>query len=371
MYALQIAGLNDPQQQLLFTTDLVDFRPFPSHTFALVDHNCLDSSFSTDNPTVDVIAVIDHHEDENFYADTANPRTIAPAGSCASHIVSLCPAEVPAELATLLLSAILIDTSGLKPGGKALQVDRDAAAFLITRSTFQQSIPLKLFSTLQEDPTAKDDALYEAPAIKDLTNDLLTKKSDVSRLGAWDLLRRDYKEYSYVLPWATNQPSIKAGLSTVPVRLDAWATQGRLEKDAIAWMESRQLTILGVLTSFRDENRLGKSGNGKHKREMAWIIREEATQVSPEAPAGAARGELDYAELASRLWKGLEDSEEIKVKRYKKKFDLEKGGKLPPKTRARVYKQGNADATRKATAPLLKSILESSAPLPSPNSPKP
>ena len=351
IYALGLAGIDNPQEQLLSISDVETMKPFPSRTFALVDHNRLGQLFSVDNPTSHVVAVIDHHEDEGLYKDTANPRTIAPAGSCTSHIASLCPPEVPAELATLLLCGILIDTSGLKPGGKALQVDYRAAGSLVTKSTFAPSLPPKLFSALSEDPTSKTEAIYEAPAIRDLTRTLLTKKSDLSQFSGWDLLRRDYKEYEYTLSWAANQPSIKAGLSTVPLGLEQWGMNGKLEEAATAWMKHRGLTVLGALTSFRDGSKIGKSGKGKHKREMAWFVREDLDRK--------VEG-LDYNELAAHLWKGLEDSPELKVKKHKK-IDLEKGGKLPQGMRARVYNQQNVDATRKATAPLLKTILENPA----------
>ena len=42
---------------------------------------------------------------------------------------------MPGELATVLLCAILIDTGGLKPKGKALAVDYVAAYHLLPRSS--------------------------------------------------------------------------------------------------------------------------------------------------------------------------------------------------------------------------------------------
>lgn len=354
IYALGLAGIDNPKEQLLSISDLETKKPFPSHTFALVDHNRLGQLFSIDNPTSQVVAVIDHHEDEGLYKDTANPRTIAPAGSCTSHVASLCPSEVPPELATLLLCGILIDTSGLKPKGKALQVDYDAAGFLVAKSTFAPSLPTKLLAALSNDPKSQTDAIYEAPAIKDLTNTLSTKKSDLSQFSGWDLLRRDYKEYEYTLSWVPHQPSIKAGLSTVPVRLEQWGMNGKLEEAATAWMKHRGLTVLGVLTSYRAGSKAGESGKGKHKREMAWFVRED---LEEKADGDGVPNGLDYNELAARLWKGLEDSPELKVKKHK--INLGKGGKLPKGMRARVYNQQNVDATRKVTAPLLKNILES------------
>ncbi|KAJ7291136.1 exopolyphosphatase [Mycena rebaudengoi] len=325
LYALTLAGITSPAEQLLTTTDTQGVRPFPSHTFALVDHNRLGEPFSDGNEDVRVVAVVDHHEDENLYTDSADPRLIAPAGSCSSHVANLYPrdADIPKPLATLLLCAILVDTGGLRAGGKALQVDFDAAAYLIPRSTLAESI---------------------APATR-LSDELAAKKSDVSHLGAWDLLRRDYKEYTYTLGWHESSPSIKAGLSTVPLKLKKWGGGGKLEGEARRWMEHQGLTVLGVLTSFRDESKFGKSGRGKHRREMAWFVRDDADAQT-----------LKLDEIATRLWKGLEGNNEIKVKKHK--MALGKVGGLPPSMRAMVYKQGNASATRKTIAPLLKNILE-------------
>ncbi|KAF8153165.1 hypothetical protein B0H34DRAFT_662612 [Crassisporium funariophilum] len=363
LFAFGLAGLSEPLDELLTLTELSDYTPFPSQTFALVDHNRLGPVFSLNNPKAKVISVVDHHQDEGLYPD-ANPRIVSPSGSCASHVATLLPQELPAELATLLLAAILIDTDGLKPEGKALDVDRASALVLAPKSTFGNSIPPP--SALSPIDHPNPNALYDAQAIKDLTNTLLTKKSDVSHLGAFDLLRRDYKETTYTLTWAPDQPSIKAGLSSVPVQLKTWGSDGRLEKDAIAWMQSRGLTILGVLTSFRDTKgkKFTKSGKGKHKREQAWIIIEE-TELAPTATSSGAAANaqgLGVEALANRIWEGLEADQEIQVKKYKH-FNLEKGGKLPPTSKARVYKQGNANATRKVTAPVLKRILEGTSPI--------
>ncbi|KAJ7135443.1 exopolyphosphatase [Mycena crocata] len=349
LHALKLAGINKPEQLLLSITDVQDAKPFPTSTFALVDHNRLDDSFCVDNPNANVVAVIDHHEDEHLYADSADPRKVEPAGSCASHVANIYPKDtgIPKELATLLLSAILVDTGGLRQGGKALKADYDAASYLIPLSSLADSISSHTISRMSKDTSTNSDLLADIPEVKQLSEDLAYKKSDVSHLGAWDLLRRDYKEYTYTLNWHPSAPSIKAGLATVPVKLKAWGSGGKLEGEAQRWMEHRGLSILGVLTSFRHSSKFGKSGKGKHRREMAWFIRDDATPQK-----------LQVDDVASRLWKGLEGNDEIKVTKHKK-IRL---GNSAPSVRAMVYKQGNANATRKTTAPLLKNILESPAP---------
>jgi exopolyphosphatase len=194
------------------------------------------------------------------------------------------------------------------------------------------------------------DILYGVRVLKDLTNELSTKKSDVSRLSVWDLLRRDYKESAHKLSWIPSEPSIKSGLSTVPVGLESWATEGRLSNGAQSWMNHRGLSVLGVLTSFRDNSRLGKSGKGKHRREMVWVVREDET-----LPRSGSE-EAKTCDLASMLWKGLENKKELKLKKHKK-FDIDKEGKLPMMMKGRTYEQRNVNATRKVIAPLLAAIL--------------
>ncbi|KAF8647325.1 hypothetical protein AX16_006787 [Volvariella volvacea WC 439] len=403
LYAFSLAGLTDLSSQLLTVDDLPShIGPFPSHKFALVDHNRLDSQFSDGQPNATVMAVVDHHADEGLYTNTAHPRLIVQAGSCASHIgelfsaaateaneaqeeAAVSPANdneasspegastsvrdtfIPPQLATLLISAILIDTNNLKPGGKALQPDISAMRYLLPNSTLSPSISSILLTSLepgaQDDDTALQLQLHTAPALKELSDTLSAKKADVSHLSGRDLLRRDYKEYTHPLNWLSGTPHIKVGLATVPVPLttSCWSPtpQTSLVNDANVWMEERELTVLGVLTSFRAPKKkgitfsLGGGKKGKHKREMAWFIQ------------GGIEG-VDVDQLAERLFKGLEASKELKLKKHSdKKLGALKnvktatnieGGEV--QLRAKVYKQGNADATRKTTAPLVKEILE-------------
>jgi len=356
IHALSLAGLSSDAHELLYINELPESKTFPSNKFALVDHNSIGPSFVTGNPSAQVIAVIDHHEDEGLYKDTANPRIVVPAGSCSSLIAHLCPPEMPAELATLLLCAGLIDTGGLKEGGKAVQVDRDAAALLVPLSTISSEVPHTLSASNE---------LQNAPAIQDLAAELEAMKDNISNLSVRDLLRRDYKEYTYKLPWVDPRISITAGLSTVPLGLDAWITDGRLESQVQPWMESRGTAVHGILTSYRDTHKAGKSGKGKHRREQVWIVREGAETTVGDAATGdqGPPATLDLETLAQRLFTGLEASQELELKKNKD-FDIDKKGKLPAGFKARVYDQKNTDASRKVTAPTLEKILSSSGPLP-------
>ncbi|RDX52584.1 DHH phosphoesterase [Lentinus brumalis] len=366
LHALELAHLN-ADADILCIDDVPHTTEsgFPSSSFALVDHNRLSPRFSNSNPDARVVAVVDHHEDEGLYRDTANPRLIVvPTGSCASLVTQLFQDhpegsnDLPPELATLLLCSILIDTSGLKPGGKAEAADHRAARFLLPRiaahnqqsdSTAQTSsiIPSDTTSGAEgararvglEIGAVNEAALHETPGIQELNTTLQEKKASVAHLGTLDLLKRDYKEYT-MTPAQSPSRQILVGLSSVPVGFASW-----LPRHADFWSETqrfmndRGLTVLGILTSFRDTEKLGKSGIGKHRREQMYVV----------------RGDED---LATQLFDALEEAEELRLKREKfPEFGVRNGFK-GTEFHARVWNQKNVDATRKVTAPLVKSIIE-------------
>lgn len=360
IYALSLAGITEPESQILFLSDIPPdlSSPFPSNKFALVDHNRLGTRYSS--PSAVVTAVIDHHADENQHL-TANPRIVAPAGSCSSHITHLLvnatseggdQFEIPSELATLLLCVMLIDTNGLKPKGKALAVDYAAAYHLLPLSSLAQSVKGLLPMSINDtNPSAQSEQeIHAIPSVQELTATLDLKKFDLSHLNAYDNLRRDYKEYTYEIPssQSTGKVEIKAGLSTVPLPLEGdWAANGQLLKSSIDWMTTHNLAILGILTSFHDgKSKKKETGKGKHKREMAWFIR------SPSEPGS---GSVDLDALSEKLFSGLEADKDLELKKHKK-FSVDVGDRRD--LRVRVYKQKNADVSRKGIAPLVQGIME-------------
>ena len=239
---------------------------------------------------------------------------------------------MPPELATLLLCSILIDTSGLKPGGKAEAADHRAAQFLI---------PLAAATGEQRLITLgghKAEAPHETPGLHDLHTILQEKKASVAHLSTADLLRRDYKEYTMV-PGLGPSSEILVGLSSVPVGFESWLPgDPGFWRQTETFMADRGLAVLGILTSFRDAEHPGKSGRGKHRREQMYVVR-------------------GHDELSEVLFDGLGDAEELKLKR--RKFpELGVHKAFSDGVRAHAWEQKNVDATRKATAPLVKAIIE-------------
>lgn len=321
-------------------------------SFALVDHNALLPQWEHEG--AEVVGIIDHHEDEGKHT-TASPRNVTtPIGSCASLVAetfkdSFAPDDKgftpPQELATLLLSAIYIDTGGLKPApkGKAEPIDLAATTFLEQYSGH---------SSLSDGP--------EGPPYRKATaDDLSEKKHSVAHLSSRDLLRRDYKEYAFT---TSDGVPLTVGLSTVPLGTKVWlkkeeeSTPGYRET-LEAWAKERKLDVVGVLNSFHSANK------GHKRRELLILV---GGAVIQSASAASTNVKENVATLAAALVKGLEGHETLELEGEKLKGDF--GDiKGPPGKHVHAeevvgvvhfWRQNNTDATRKIIAPAFKSIIE-------------
>jgi len=373
IYALNLAGIYKPRDQLLFLTDIPQLNDsdtsFPSQRFVLVDHNKIKDRYFHHNVDGRVVAIVDHREDEGLYKDTADPRIVLPCGSCCSHITtSVLPSRdnplgisIPRELATLLLCGIMIDTDGLRPRGKALQVDRDAAMILIPLSTYSEMIPISLS---QGGMRPDENAVHDDKSIKDLTSTLYRKKMDLSHLGTRDLLRRDCKVYDYCVEWLPGSPLIRVGLSSVPIPLCDWAREGTVENEIFSWMKAGGIHIHGVITSFKEKpskkgSNKGKETEkmGKSRREHVWMVVDPGVLETAEQAAYSPRGKQinDLAKLTQRFFESLEKDGALQLGKHQ--LRLNRNGGLPSGVDVRVYNQRDSNPTRKYTAPLVKKIL--------------
>ena len=233
----------------------------------------------------------------------------------------------PREIASLLLCAIFLDTKGLKVGGKAVPLDHRAAEFLLPKSTFASSPDLN------------------SNELQTLIQTLDERKRSVNHLSSRDLLRRDYKEYTFDSP-SYSSHGIFVGLATVPLSPKDWLQKEPSPKfweSLDAWIDERGLDALGVLCTYHSPK------SGKHKRQNFWAVKHGCE------------------DLRRALWEGMEASEELRLERRNMgKKSLSEGMKRQPdgdiltanRSVCRAWKQRNAKATRKVIAPLVKKIIE-------------
>lgn len=345
--ALSLAKVSEDD---LLTIDDIGVEPSKlASSYALVDHNSLLPAF--DRPDVKVTGIIDHHEDEGKHTD-ASPRNITtPLGSCASLLAltfkdAFNPgaedgSNPPHELATLLLSAIYIDTGGLKAGGKAEEIDQLAAQFLETYAGHGSLI--------------EGDTSFRKATAKELSE----KKHSVAHLSSRDLLRRDYKEYAFL---TGDGIPLSVGLSTVPFGTKPWLVK---EADATpgyrasleAWAKERRLDVVGVLNTFKSANK------GHHRRELLILVG-GGIDAPLESVSSNVKANVD--EISQALVAGLEDTKTLKLDKQKLKDDYaDIKGPAGDHAHAKevvgvvhFWRQNNTEGTRKVIAPAFKSIIE-------------
>ncbi|KAG8950146.1 Exopolyphosphatase [Tulasnella sp. 424] len=318
LHALFLANLSPANSELLCLDDISSSHPLNSSfsKFVLVDHNTLLPAYRGSGK---VVGILDHHADDKNHLD-AEFRELEPVGSCASLVAKhfqnewTPEANVPREVATLLLTAITIDTGGLKPDDKATQADTDAARFLFAASTISQG-----------------SSFDGEKSLKSLAKDLHDLKADVSHLNTRDLLRRDYKEFTY--------GGLQVGLSTVPVGLKNWSEKEDLKKTEFfesleEYMATRKLNVLGVLTTYKSAKKHEK------RRELLFITDKDTVPK----------------EVEHRLFDGLDADKTLELDA------TEKLGKPRHPKHTRVWNQLNTKATRKYVAPLVKALIEGQAP---------
>ena len=175
-----------------------------------------------------VQGILDHHIDENMYPNVS-PRIIETIGSTASLVAlewmqSEFADDMEEELASLLLSAVLVDTVQLQPEyERATPKDHQAAAYLLSR-----------FKTKKE-----------AAFMKCLFDDLLLSKSQVSHLNSYDLLRKDFK------CWLVD--GLNLGISSINWGLKDWLERDK-DKDWYKpirdFAKERNLDVCMIMTGF-------------------------------------------------------------------------------------------------------------------------
>jgi len=264
VWALARQGIDE---EMLIFRDQVDFeklRYSSNYCFelSLVDHNRLANSQTSLGP---VVEIIDHHINENLYEDTVVHREVQTVGSCAT-LVALEYKKSPltdaldAGLAELLCSTILIDTGNFSEKAK--------------RYT---DLDLTVFEELEKCCEIDRNQLYKT---------LQQKKFDVSCLCTYDLLRKDYKEFSYPRADGT---CLNIGMSSVTQSFECWCENSNegISEEIHRWCEERSLDALIIMTAFVEK--------GEFTRQIGII--KEADSDSQLCELGSYLQSLDNLQL--------------------------------------------------------------------------
>lgn len=285
----------------------------------LVDHNEVMGTMASLS-RAKVVGVLDHHVDAGLYNDTASPRRIEMVGSCSSLVTDQFlksqmkrdqeqnggkqPGWVQ-QLTRLLLGPILIDTQNLRPEMKKVKpLDLAMANFIFPYTGWE--------------------------SMEDLFRRIDNARRDTSRLSFYDLLRKDYKEWT--VQHQISKKDVKVGISSVIGLMDKYAkrdTKEVMQKAIQQWAVNRTLDVSMVLLA----DDLGE-GNGGYQRQLIVNPVTKKVHGVTEQMEGVAQLQLERTTIID-----TEDS-------------VNRG--------ERAYLQHNSTCTRKQIWPFVEKILTDS-----------
>ncbi len=288
VFLFKEAGVDAENLISVTDTDLNSLYSKGNMRLVLTDHNKIGAHQETFKDAV--VGILDHHADDGEYPRNAE-TDIRPVGSTCTLVTEKYLAEAPesidSSIGTLLLGTILLDTVNLNPdAGRVTDEDKKAAAALIEKTGLDGK---KLFDTLQ------------------------FEKFNVSSLGSYDLLRKDYKE------WDLNGKM--CGIGSVLMSVTDWMEKDRDVVDSFEkFLKERRLDVLLAMNAFTQP---------EFTRNLVVYVPDQV--------------------LRSRLIEFLEGAG----------LELEKidGGDIKKKDALDIYNQKNLGISRKKLQPLLKEFF--------------
>ncbi|MBB6482180.1 DHH family phosphoesterase [Spirochaeta isovalerica] len=289
VYLFDAAGIDS--DELIFAEDL-DLKRLNDKdllSLILVDHNKLSTAHSEFLNCI--TGILDHHADEKQYPEGIF-TDIRPVGSASTLVGELfiknAEETVSGPVGTLILGTILLDTVNLDPdAGRVTDADSAVAEKIMAITGLDR---------------------------KELFDKLQFEKFNVSSLGSYDLLRKDYKEWQ--------MGSVKCGIGSVLLPVEDWiAKDPGIVSACEKYLKERELDVLFAMNAFT---------NPEFTRQIVVYIPDEDLR----------RKTIDFLE-ASDL--GLSEIDSTSVEGSEK---------------CAFYNQANLGISRKKLQPIIKDFFE-------------
>ncbi|KAG0281018.1 Exopolyphosphatase [Linnemannia gamsii] len=323
-FALETNHVN--HDLFFFRDDLHTFEKLEAKnklSLFLVDHNAVMGSMASLSHA-DVVGLLDHHADEGLFVGAANPRRIEMVGSCSTLVADQFlktqmekeqaenGGQLPGwvqQVTRLLLGPILIDTQELDPEMKKVKpLDLAMANFMFPYTEWE--------------------------SMGDLFRRIDDSRRDTSRLSFYDLLRKDYKEWTILHHMSKTE--VKVGISSViglMAKYEERDTKEVMQEAIQKWAHNRTLDVSMVLLA----DDLGE-GFGGYQRQIIVNPVTEKVHGFTEQMEGITQLQLERTTIID-----TEDSVDSGV---------------------RAYLQHNSTSTRKQIWPWVEQLL-SQGPQPS------
>ncbi|KAK7206691.1 hypothetical protein BZA70DRAFT_288160 [Myxozyma melibiosi] len=305
----------------------------------VLDHNNLLSDLG-EKFSSRVVGILDHHVDEGLHKD-AEPRVIAPVGSCTTLVVSYYKdyftskpdtdeqAKLVSDVARLALAPIVVDTANLT--SKATPEDFEAVKLLNgvladdALSQFTQAVEETSVESKEDEESSTKKS--KADPLETYFSALMNAKRSIDGLSLRDILRKDYKEWR-----EDNGRSV--GISS-SVKSLKWTVEKfgaeKFREGVTKWVEERKLDAFVFMDSYVTEA-------GQFRRDLFVTVCSEKGDGCVREFVKAAKKEFELEEIS-----GKESIKDLTV-------DEETGFWF--------WNQGNLKASRKQVAPLIREYMQ-------------
>jgi len=277
---LQLAGIHDLSNKLLFLDDLKDILEnntndgnneiLRNRSISLVDHNTLNKSLRHFQKNLIVTEIVDHHKDEKQYKKTCSSdrrniafdhghALVASTATLVAERLQEHSAPYPSSIGILLLGVILLDSVNLDDSvGKVTERDRDAVNDLLLYTDWKNAISSSYIKRKGNGAIMID------------TNELFKKlqhaKYDLlfwDELSVTHALAYDYKEEGH---------TIKFGISSILMPGLGFMSKDKFYISTLEFMESKQISFLGIMFAFYDEQE-------EFNRQLAFVSSDEMVDL--------------------------------------------------------------------------------------------
>ena len=296
-------------------------------SLVLTDHNKLSSTLSPFSSSV--IEIVDHHVDSNQYSwvrgisrdiafDSINSKALV--GSTCTLIaeryfqLSDCDSALSAEIATLLMGVISLDTINMDPQA-GIGTPRDSSALSRLRSISPHD-QYHLFESLRD---AKWDPIFWRD------------------LSVMDSLIIDYKLFT--IPSAASNP---IGISSILQTINDFTTKSDVRLDITQFMKEQSLSMLVVMSFVQTP-----------------VPRRELLVITENSQLLEALDRFLMNTTTHNLDCILEESLTSRMQQVLNATNQVAGMAVVEPLLCSIYTQGNSKASRKQVAPLMLAFYES------------
>lgn len=273
-----------------------------------------------------ILSIFDHHVDQRA-APRARPRVFEKTASCTTLVArqmldeleGLDPRyDMPHELLGLILSAIAIDSGGLKDD-VTTDADVETAERVLELSDWSGKKLTKVMKKL-------DDKLSKA-------------KKDLGHLGLRDLLRRDWKG-DLVDTLSPRTPTVSLGFASVPYSMDEQIMKTDFQElfnwfaVQAAWTAETGVDISVILS----KHKITEDGEKKKIRQVTLVVRDDVRINQTQADS-----------LFQTVKRAMEANEDLDL------VPWHRNGELAPRQIVWIEKHGSS---RKVIRPIVEKAVK-------------